>query len=90
MRTGGSHPATPQSSSHRGKTSPTPPPPPPKGDMAAHMKLHTFKGVGDEDMDMFWFVANVVWTTQNFNTDVVKRAQLVMELEGHVLDLLMG
>ena len=29
-------------------------------DMAAHLKLPTFKGVGDEDMDQFWFVVDFV------------------------------
>ena len=43
------------------------------------MNLPTFKGVGDEDVDRFWFVSNVVWTAQNVNIDVVKRAQLAME-----------
>ena len=44
-----SPPATPLSNQPRGKNSPTPPPP--EDDMAAHMKLSTFKGVGDEYMD---------------------------------------
>ena len=29
-------------------------------DMAAHLKLPTSKGVGDEDMDRFWLVADSV------------------------------
>ena len=58
--------------------------------MAAHMKLPTFKGVGDEDMERFWFVANAIWTTQNVNIDVVKRAQLDMAFESRALDWLMG
>ena len=58
--------------------------------MAVHMKLPTFKGVGGEDMDWFWFVANAVWTTQNFNTDAIKRAQLAMAFEGRALDWLRG
>ena len=67
-----SAPATPLSNQPRGKNSPTPPPL--EGDMAAHMKLPTFKGVGDEDMDQFWFVAGSVWTAQNITSDAVKRA----------------
>ena len=46
----------PPSSQHKGKNLPTPLPPL-EEDMATHMKLPTFKGVGDEDMDRFWFVA---------------------------------
>ena len=45
----------------KGKNSPIPPPSL-DSDMAAHLKLPTFKGVGDEDMDRFWFVADSVWT----------------------------
>ena len=41
--------ATSLSSQCRGKNSPTPPPP--EDNMVAHMKLPTFEGVGDEDMD---------------------------------------
>ena len=44
-----SPPATPLSNQHRGKNSPTPQPP--EDDMATHMKLPTFKSVGDEDME---------------------------------------
>ena len=36
------------------------PPPPLDNDMVVHLKLPTFKGVGDEDMDRFWFVENSV------------------------------
>ena len=41
-------------------------------DMAANLKLPTFKGVGDEDMDMFWFFAKSVWMAQNITSDSVK------------------
>ena len=52
-------PATPLPKQHRGKKSLIPLPPPDSG-MAAHQRLPTFKGVGDEDMDRFWFVADSV------------------------------
>ena len=58
--------------------------------MAANLKLPTFKGVGDEDMDRFWFVAESVWTTQNITSDVVKQAQLSLAFEGRALDWYMG
>lgn len=85
-----SSPVTPPSNSRRGKNPPIPPSPPLVDDMDMHMKLPTFKGVGDEDMDRFWFVENAVWTMQNVNTDVVKRAQMVMAFEGNDLDWFMG
>ena len=61
MHVGTSPLATPYLSQHKGKKSPTPMPLL-EEDMATHMKLPTFKGVGDEDMDRFWFIAESVWT----------------------------
>ena len=66
-------PGTPLLNQHRGKNSPAPPPSP-EDHMVAHMKFLTFKGVGDEDMDQFWFVKESIWTTQNVASDAVKRA----------------
>ena len=54
------------------------------------MKFLAFKGVGDEDMDQFWFVAGSVWTAQNVASDAVKRAQLSLAFEGRALDWYMG
>ena len=76
-------PSTPPLNPHRGKNSP---PPPPEDDMASHMKLPTFKGVGDEDMDRFWFVAGSVWTAHNVASDAVKRDQLSLAFKGRALD----
>ena len=45
----------------KGKNSPIPPPSL-DSDIAMHLKLPTFKGVGDDDMDQFWFIADSVWT----------------------------
>ena len=53
--------ATPYLSQHKGKNSPTPLPQAEEY-MATHMKLPTFKGVGDKDMDRFWFVVESIWT----------------------------
>ena len=86
---GTSPPATPSSSQHKGKNSPTPPPLP-EEDMATHMKLPTFKGVGDEDMDRFWFLAESVWAVWNVASDAVKRAQRSLAFEGRTLDWFMG
>ena len=55
-----------------------------------YYKLPTFKGVGDEDMDWFWFVAELVWTAHNVASDVVKRAQISLAFEGTTLDWYMG
>ena len=65
---------------HKGKNSPIPPPPL-NSDMVAHLKLPTLKGVGDEDMDRFWFIVDFVWTAQNVASDTVKRAQLSLAFE---------
>ena len=78
-------PATLSSRPHKGKNSPIPPPPS-DSDMAAHLKLPTFKGVGDEDMDRFWFVADSVWTAQNVASDTVKRVQLSLAFIERALD----
>ena len=58
--------------------------------MATHMKLPTFKGVGDEDMDQLQFVTESIWTAQNFNNDGIKRAQITIDFEGRALDWFMG
>lgn len=58
--------------------------------MATHMKFPTFKGMGDEDMDQFWFVVGSVWTAQNVASYAVKRAQLSLAFEGRALDWYMG
>ena len=55
-----SPPGTPLSNQHRSNKFPMPPPTL-EDDMATHMKLSNFKGVGDEDMDQFWFVTGSVW-----------------------------
>ena len=33
----------------------------------------TFKGVGDEAIDRFWFIEESIWNAQNINNDVIKR-----------------
>ena len=58
--------------------------------MAAHMNFPTFKGVGDEDMDQFSFIVELLRTTQNVANDAVNRAQLSLALKGRSLDWHMG
>lgn len=55
-----------------------------------YMKLPTFKGLGDEYMDRFWFVVESLWVAQNVATDAVNRAQLSLAFEGRSLDWYMG
>ena len=43
-------------------------------------------GVGNEDIEQFWFVAEVVWTVQQVNNDDVKKAQLATTFQEQVLD----
>ena len=78
-------PATSPPRPRKGKNLPIPPPSL-DSDMATHLKLPTFKGVGDEDMDRFWFVAVSSWTVQNVASDMVKRAQLSIVFEKRALD----
>ena len=54
--------------------------------MAAHLRLPTLKGVGDEDMDRSWFVLDLVWIAQNVTNDTVKRAQFSLAFEDRALD----
>lgn len=54
--------------------------------MATHLKLPTFKGAGDEDMERFWFVADSVWTAQGVVSDTAKRAQLSLAFKERALD----
>ena len=44
-----------------------------------------FEGLGNEDLDQFWFVTKVVWTAQNITNDNMKKAQLVTALQDRVL-----
>ena len=69
----------------KGKNSPIPQPSL-DSHVVAHLKLPTFKGVGDEDMDQFWFVADSVWTAHNVASDTIKRVQLSLAFEDRALD----
>lgn len=57
-----SHPPTPPPSSPTPLTPlPTPLPPPPLSSMVNSIKMLVFKGLGNENLDQFWFVAKAVW-----------------------------
>ena len=71
-------PTSPPSSS-------TPPPPPPQFSMASAIKLPVFKGVGNEDLDQFWFVVRAAWEAQGVTDDNINKATLVSMLQDHAL-----
>jgi len=55
------HPSTPPLPSPPPHTpTPPPPPPPPLFSMVNTMKMSISRGLGTEDPDQFWFVADVV------------------------------
>lgn len=64
---------------------PLPPPPTPSFNMENTMKLPVFKGVGTEDLEQFWFVADTVWMAQQITNDNMKKAQLVTTLQDREL-----
>ena len=53
--------------------------------MANTIKLPVFKGVGNEDLDQFWFVIKAVWEAQGVMDDNIKKATLVNALQDRAL-----
>ena len=49
------------------------------------MKMPIFKSLGTKDLEQFWFVADVVWKSQQITYDDLKKAQLVTALEDRAL-----
>ena len=70
---------------HTPTPTPLPPPPPPLFNTANAMKMPIFKGLGIEDLEQFWFVANVVWKSQQITDEDLKKAQLVTTLQDRAL-----
>jgi len=66
-------------------SSPTPPPPPPQFNMASTIKLPVFKGVGNEDLNQFWFVVMAVWEEQGVIDENTRKTTLVSALQDHAL-----
>ena len=58
--------------------------------MAVHLKLPTFEGTADEDMEQFLFVTESVWVVQGVMSDTTKKAQLSLAFDGRALDWYMG
>ena len=53
--------------------------------MASTIKLPVFRGVGNEDLDQFWYVVRVVWEAQGVTDENIKKATLVSTLQDHAL-----
>jgi len=59
---------------------PTPCPPPLQFSMVSAIKLLVIRGVGNEDLDQFWFMVRAVWEAQGIVDDNIKKATLVRKL----------
>jgi len=53
--------------------------------MASAIKLLVFRGVGNEDLDQFWFVVIAVWQEQGIVDDNIRKATLVSALQDRAL-----
>ena len=49
------------------------------------MKIPIFRGLGIEDLDQFWFVADVVWKSQHITDDDLKKVKMVTTLQDTAL-----
>jgi len=49
--------------------------------MASTIKFPVFKGLGNEDLDQFWFVVRAVWEVQGVMDDNIKKVTLVSALQ---------
>ena len=58
--------------------------------MTVHLKLPTFKGTADEDMERFCFVTESLWVAQGVVGDTMKKVQLSLAFEGRTMDWYMG
>ena len=50
------------------------------------MKLPIFHENGTNDPEKYWFLCEVIWTTQETVNDDVKKIQLATTLRGHALE----
>jgi len=53
--------------------------------MASVIKVSILKGVGNKDLNQFWFVVRAVWEVQGVMDVNIKKAALVSVLQDHVL-----
>ena len=49
------------------------------------MKLPLFKGLGNEDLEEFWFIVRAIWEAQGVTDDHIKKATLVSALQYRTL-----
>ena len=80
-------PTPPLNSLPSPRTSPVSSPPPPLFSMENIVKFPLFKGLGNEDLDQFWFIVRVVWEAQGVTDDHIKKATLVSALQDRALTL---
>ena len=53
--------------------------------MASAIKFPVFKGVGNEDLNRFWFVIKVVWEARGVTNENINKAMMVSALQDHAL-----
>lgn len=53
--------------------------------MGDDIKMPIFRGLGSEDPDQFWFVANALWKERHITKEDVNKAQLIMMLRERAL-----
>lgn len=53
--------------------------------MANTMKFPLFKGLGNEELDQFWFVVRSVWEAQGVIDDHINKVTLVSSLQDRVI-----
>jgi len=53
--------------------------------MASTVKLPMFKGLGNEDLDQFWFVVSAVWEAQGVIDENINKVTLVSALQDRAL-----
>jgi len=49
------------------------------------IKFPVFKGVGNEDLDYFWFMIKSIWEAQGVTNDNIKKSSLVSAIQDHAL-----
>jgi len=49
------------------------------------IKLPIFRGVGNEDLNQFYFVVRAIWEAQGVTDENIKKARLVSMFQDHAL-----
>lgn len=53
--------------------------------MASIIKFHVFKGLGNEDLNQFWFMVRAIWEAQGVTYENIKKVMLVSALQDRAL-----